>query len=224
MPLTKVEIIEYLNFLENEVVAILIHDKMFKETTTIIQSNKSIFRKNTFYDWMVNAYVSDIIIRIRRSIDERRDVRSILRFLMEIKKEPTFRTKEMFINQCKSLNPTLPEIEALAERDFYSIAGNGSRFFSDDLIQKDIDDLKSKCEKIEIFSNSFITHSSLDVKDGHSHLEIPTFTDVNDAILFLEELVKKYILLFRGVQKGTLMPIWQYDWKTIFETPWIQKP
>ena len=46
--------------------------------------------------------------------------------------------------------------------------------------------------------------------------QFPTFGDVDEALEHMEELVKRYCLLFRAEGIGQLLPIWQYDWKEIF--------
>jgi hypothetical protein len=49
----------------------------------------------------------------------------------------------------------------------------------------------------------------------------PTFKDLDDCIDYLEELLKKYTLIFRATCLTSVLPTWQYEWKDIFLHPWI---
>ena len=216
------ESIEYLDFLEKEVIAILIHNKMFKEVTEIIQKNPAINKKNSFFDWMVSAYVSDITIRIRRLVDEDAKVKSFVNFLNDLQINSIVRSRAYHLDFYKE-NFVLEEI---GNRTFDGLAGIGASEYGVELIQKDIDDLKNECLKIVIFTHNYIAHTNAKIIDrgGSSNVTNPTFADLDNAMKHIDKLLIKYFLLVKAVGKEpSLMPHWQYNWQSIFEVPWIQK-
>jgi hypothetical protein len=211
---------DYLDFLENQVVTILIHDKMFKEVGELIKSNTTINHNNSFYDWMISAYVSDITIRIRRLVDEDKKTKSFVNFLKELQSDTQIRTRSRHVGFYKT-NLILADI---GERTFDGLAGVGASEYGVDLVQSDIDDLKRECKAIVVYTHNFIAHSNAKLADGKvsTKLEIPTFTDLDVAIKHLDKLLIKYFLLLKASGKGeSLMPYWQYNWKSIFEVPWL---
>ena len=211
---------EYLDTLEKEVVSLLIHDKMFKETTEIIRNNPTLKQTNSFFSWMISAYISDITIRIRRLVDEDGKVKSFVNFLKDLKNDPSIRSREHHVQFFKDKYIS----EDIGNEGFDILAGKDASEFRIDLIQADIVDLKDKCKKTVVFTHNFIAHSSVNVIDqsGTIKIPIPTFTDLNVAISLLDTLLRKYFLLLKTSERGkSLMPDWPYNWKSIFEVPWI---
>ena len=217
------ELNDNLDFLEKEIVTLLVNDKMFKEVGGIISGNSVVNHKNSFYDWMVSAYISDVTIRIRRLVDEDQSVKSFVNFLKELKGHQHFRTRDYHVNFYKD-NFVL---EGIGNNTFDGLAGVGASVYDEILVQKDIDDLKAECFKIVLFTHNYIAHTNRKIVDngGSEKVKIPTFTDLENAIRHVDKLLIKYFLLLRAVGKGeSLMPHWQYNWKSIFEVPWMQKP
>jgi len=52
---------------------------------------------------------------------------------------------------------------------------------------------------------------------------VPTYKDLDDALTFMGELLKKYFLLISGDTLAKVQPVLQKNWKVIFQQPWIQE-
>lgn len=209
---------DYLGFIENAVVEILIHDRMFSETAEIVKKNSKINTSNSFFNWLMSAYISDITIRIRRLVDKRKDVQSLVKFLEEVKKDQVVRSRKHHVDFYKT-DPFLTEI---GEAAFDKLAGKNAIEYSKGQVQTDIETLLSASESIVDYANNFIAHSKANVKKETTK-RIATFEDVRKAIKTFDQIVIKYFLLIRASGKGdSLMPTWQYDWKAIFKIPWLE--
>jgi len=84
-------------------------------------------------------------------------------------------------------------------------------------VAADLSTLQAKATNLSKYANKRVAHFDLGDLD-----KLPTFNELNDCIDFLEELVKKYMLLFRAVGYTQVLPVWQYDWKAIFHERWIE--
>lgn len=86
------------------------------------------------------------------------------------------------------------------------------------MVDADLSEMKQKADKIRVYVNKRITQF-----DRSNFESVPTFTELNDCLDLLETLLQKYLKIFRVNVPLTLVPIWKYDWKKIFKTPWIEE-
>jgi hypothetical protein len=69
---------------------------------------------------------------------------------------------------------------------------------------------------VKTFADKRIAHY-----DSRAPRLLPTFKELDACIDHLEALLKKYLRLFRGEGESSVLPTWQYNWKEIFEIPWL---
>lgn len=216
----KIYYFEYLDHIEKEIVTILIHNKMFFETSEIIKSNPKINTINSFFTWMISAYVSDIVTRIRRLVDLDKRAKSLIRFLMDVKKDSVIRSRIHYL----TLWNTNLIMNQLGNESFDQLSGKGASEYSQKLVQRDMDEVKAACKAIVIYANSFVAHSAINPIKKQGNKIFATFDDIRNAEKTIEKVIIKYFLLIKGSGRGqTLMPTWQYDWKKIFKTAWLPK-
>ncbi len=103
-----------------------------------------------------------------------------------------------------------------ADADFTNVAGEGN-FFDKSIAENDLNELAELGKDIKKYANTYITH-----KSKNEMTKLPTFNDVDKFIDKLEEIMKKYILLFTASGYTELLPTWQYDWEEIFTKKWIK--
>ncbi|MBU4037878.1 MAG: hypothetical protein KKA35_15780, partial [Proteobacteria bacterium] len=84
------------------------------------------------------------------------------------------------------------------------------------IVINDLKSLQTKAAKCEKYADMRVAHF-----DKRALKNPPTFKDLDDCINHLEELLKKYLLIFRATCVSSVLPTWQYDWKEIFLAPWI---
>lgn len=84
------------------------------------------------------------------------------------------------------------------------------------IVTKQIKELESKTKSVKKFVDKRIAHH-----DRSEFNDFPTFKELDDAIAYLDELLKHYSPLFTGMGLDTEL-VRLYDWKEVFYHPWIE--
>ena len=101
--------------------------------------------------------------------------------------------------------------------DFARYADASGEHVCPKMVKDDIDKLKKAAKAYEDFADKRIAHW-----DKDNPTVIPTFGELDDCIKLLDKTYVKYHLLFYAESIDTLMPTYQYEWKTIFLEPWLK--
>src|SRR5207245_2101255 len=107
--------------------------------------------------------------------------------------------------------------EAYKDGSFDSLVGPGQNTLYPALLEGEIQSLVTKTGSLKHYVNKRIAHY-----DRKDFTAFPSFQEVDDAIEYLEILLKKYWNLFHGQSYTTLLPTWTYEWKDVFRYPWIE--
>ena len=200
-----------------EIQGILIHRHVFKEVQEIIKANPKIQKPSSFYQFIGNAYAALGVMAVRRQVKIQKDSISLAGLLSEMIETPELITKERYLGLFTSgVSPF-----GIAEKEFERIWGGSVREHIDPaLVQADLDNLKSKARAVEEFADRKVAHLDKRSINGTTS-NVPTYGELSECLDLLEELVKKYYLLFRAASVSSILPTWQYDWKAIFYEPWI---
>jgi hypothetical protein len=204
---------KWLKVIHDDIQALLINRNIFWEVQNIIKHNKDIQKPNSFYQYLGNTYVAYSALAIRRQI--KNDARSISfsRLLSEIIEDPLPLSRTYF----KSLYAG-SAVKTFADRDFDKFAGANKDHICPMIVRNDLEALKMQAKKIEDFADRRIAHH-----DKKQPKSLPTFSEVDDCINLLDHLYVKYHLVFHASSMTSLMPVYQYDWKAIFQVPWLSK-
>ncbi len=162
---------------------------------------------------MATVYSAAAPIAVRRQVDRRRRTISFARLLDSIQRKPKVLSRARFVSLYS--DPVLRE--QMADRDFDKFAGPGNPYVDRDMVRLDLEKLMAKAKKVKEFADTRVAHYSQSALEN-----LPTFADLDDCIVFMEKLLKKYLLLFRAQAYLEILPVWQYDWKEIFREPWIR--
>ena len=101
--------------------------------------------------------------------------------------------------------------------DFAPYADASGEHVCPQMVKDDLKALKLAVETHEEFADKRIAH-----RDKGEPEVIPTFGELDDCIKLLDRTYVKYHLLFYAESIDTLMPTYQYEWKTIFLEPWLK--
>ena len=205
------ELNEELGVIYDEVLNLRLDQHIFWEVQDIIRANPSIYVFNEFYSWMNLAYAASMSVAIRRLVDKRKGTISFVRFLHSLARQPGVVTRTRY----KSLSVTAPE--AYMDLDFDQLAGVGRDTMNPTEIRKDIEHLIAKANVLKKYTDSIIAH--------HGKIPppiIPKFSDIDEVIEVLENLLKKYLLLFRATGLSSALPQIIDAWKAIFRVAWIR--
>ena len=190
---------------------LLISRDIFWEMQQIIKANPRIHTPNAFFRWMARIYGNDAAIGIRRQqdIDDRNKPITLSRLLKDIQNNPQVLSRDRYVALYRE------DMKELGHRNFDEIVGGGRDYINPEMVSNDLEQLGDKAQNIKGYVNKRIAHF-----DKYPPRELPTFKEVDECLELFEDLLKKYLLIFRAATYE-ILPIRNYDWKQIFREPWI---
>jgi len=160
---------------------------------------------------MGNVYATTTVIGIRRQLDTDKDSVSFARLLKEIQENSEVLSRDRYV----ALHEGSVIPVQIASSHFDRFAGAGYPYVNSARVDLDLCILKQKAAGIRKFANKRIAHF-----DRSDFANLPTYAELDDCLDYLEDLLKKYLALFRA-EMHSIIPVWQFDWKAIFRVPWI---
>ncbi len=215
---------KWIDVIRSEITDLSINRNIFWEVQNIIKNNPKIQKPSSFYEFLVHIYVASALMGIRRQVKIDENSISFARLQKEICDTPKILSRTRYFAHYKGTSVEEiaklmgTTVEKYRSRDFNQFAGKTGDHIDPELIKLDLEKLKSKAKMCEKYADRRIAHL-----DKRAISSIPTFTDLDKCIDFLEMLIKKYYLLFRAGSLKSILPVSQnrYDWKAIFKEAWI---
>jgi hypothetical protein len=204
--------IKWLKVVHDDIQQLLVKRNIFWEVQEIIKSNNALHKPSSFYDYLGDTYVAYVSIGIRRQIKVNSQSISFARLLTEIIDTPSVLSRKYYTGLYEG-----SVVEDLADRDFDKFSGSGQSCISKSMVETDLNRLNQVSSKVEDFADKRIAHH-----DKRIPKVLPKFNEVDACLDVLDELYVKYHLVFHADAMDSLMPTYQYDWKVIFEVPWLK--
>lgn len=208
------EIVVWLDELENEILELFHHKELFEFTRDEILEKNQIVKKTdgTYFGWIMRSSTIDMIIRLARLCDDRRDTKSFVRFLRELSCKGEYLSRRRFAALYVGSS-----VEDFADRDFDRLAGEGADYFPKHEIENDIQTLTSAEPFVSItqFRNEYVAHI------GKERGRKPTYNELFSAMEHLTKLSKKYRSLLTGQKRMSDTPTIQGDWQAPLRAPLI---
>jgi hypothetical protein len=201
----------WLDIIYAQVTDLAVYRHIFWEVQNIIKNNPNIQKASSFYTFLGTSYVALAVMGVRRQLKQDKQSISFVRLLQEIIETPHVLSRKRFVALY-----TGSVVGHLADRDFDQFSGNGKEHIDPNIVKQDLEKLRELGLKCEEFADKRIAHY-----DQQAPKNLPTFNELDACIDYLEELLKKYWLLFRAVALLSVLPTWQYDWTEIFQEPWL---
>ena len=205
--------LKWMETIQNDIQTLLRDTSMFWAVQDIISENPRLRTPSAFYRYLGRTYLSHALSGLRRQIKPQKDSISLVGLLEEIAKTP----EELSRSYYRSLCANLEGPDRIQMDDFGRYADANGEHVCPQMVEDDLKALKSTVEKHEEFADKRIAHWDKDEPDV-----IPTFGELDDCIKLLDKTYVKYHLLFYAESIDTLMPSYQYEWKTIFLEPWLK--
>jgi hypothetical protein len=202
----------WIDVLDTEMVHLFTQRHIFHEVQGLIRSNPLIQSPGDFNDWMAVWYSSSLSIAMRRQADNNKDSISYRRLLESIKTNPRVISRTRFKENFVDWNYT----ERDADEGFDQLVGPGLEYLDPTRIDSEISELIDRTNPLTHYVNKRVAH-----RDRKEFTAIPTFRDLNAVIDYLGNLHKRYYTIFRCLTVHDLLPTWHYDWKEVFQYPWI---
>jgi hypothetical protein len=207
--------LKWLDVIAGDIIELLINDYVFKEVQKIIRFNQRLQQtESIFFEWMGSVFAHSSAVGVRRQAGLSDRSISLRRLLVELQKYPRLVTREYHKNLYKNMST---RIQRAADNAYDTYVGPGRTELDPARIQEDIDLLSSASERIRHYTDRVVAHYD----ERGLRKPIPTFHDLSNCLLEMDELVLKYSELMKGEAKITLLPTFLYDWKSIFQIPWI---
>ncbi len=229
--------LKWMETIQSEIQKLLRDTNMFWEVQDIIRENPRIQKPSAFYRYLGRTYLSHALSGLRRQIKPQKDSISFVGLLEDIAKNPEELSRSYYRSLCAYPDgPEMSQIEMegreeleevgitetsqqknLIKDDFARCADASGEHVCPKMVKDDLKRLKSAVEKHEEFADKRIAHWDKGEPDV-----VPTFGELDDCIKLLDKTYVKYHLLFYAESIDTLMPTYQYEWKTIFLEPWLK--
>jgi HEPN superfamily AbiU2-like protein len=207
-----------LRIIYEDVVGLHHSRRVLRRAREIYRANAALQTDHFFIAWLTKNYAEATAVGIRRLTDDRRDVVSFWRLLLDLEKHATILTREWYVNESLRRAPANDlawwRVHANAEFDLFG--PNDALHASPALIRQDRDKLDTIARLARDFVNAKIAHRS--VKDFD---EAVTLTDLSDTLDHLGELLKRYHLLLEQAGLLTAEPEIPTDWEWVFRTAWL---
>ena len=228
----------WMKAIEKEIYGLVVDTNMFWEVQDIIRENPRIQKPSAFYHYLGRTYLSHALSGLRRQIKPHKDSISFVGLLEDVAKNPTELSRSYYRSLCAYPDgPDMNQIEMEGQKeleeigitsisqledliqmdDFAPYADASGEHVCPQMVKDDLKALKLAVETHEEFADKRIAH-----RDKGEPEVIPTFGELDDCIKLLDRTYVKYHLLFYAESIDTLMPTYQYEWKTIFLEPWLK--
>jgi len=128
-------------------------------------------------------------------------------------KQPEIVSREYYIGLYKN-TPT-----RVANKHYDKLVGEGAAHPSKAYFNKDTTDLNIFTKTLKNYVDKHVAH----IDPNKQLTALPTWKDLNDATLKVEEYIKKYCSLIKAEGWVQLTPTIQEPWKAIFDIPWVAR-
>jgi hypothetical protein len=201
----------WIEVIKDEVSELIIAQHIFHEVQKLINDNPQLHQPSSFYDYLSQTYISHAVIGLRRQIKCGDQSISLARLLTEMIETPEILTRSYYVGLYEG-----SAVKRFANQDFEKFADPDAQYIDAKRVAADLSALRDASCRCEDFADKRIAH-----RDKRKPKKLPTFNEVDNCIALLNSLYVKYYLLFHASDMDSLLPGWEYDWKSIFRVPWI---
>ena len=170
---------------------------VYKKLEDIFVGSKKYPEKSYFYWYLGQVHAASIVSGVYRLIDERKDVVSLLRLLVEVYKYPELVSRRAYTRLTRNLYRDqfdYREEKRRLNNEFTDRAGNG-QYINPSILNGDIKQIESVSKKIARFRHKFVSHHAYNQKRYRLK---PTFKQAHDCVGRLADIFHKYRLLIIG--------------------------
>lgn len=187
--------------------------QIYDDVQDIISKNKKLHQPSSFYDWLSETYVTTITVGLRRVVYKSGSSICLLNLIQNMAKQPEIISREYYVGLYKD-TPL-----KVANKHYDKLVGDEATHPSKAYFNKDITDLNSVTKTLKDYVDKHVAH----IAPNKQSTVLPTWKDLNDALLKVEAYIKKYCSLIKAEGWVQLTPTIQEPWKAIFETAWIDR-
>lgn len=203
--------VEWLEVVRNETLSLFLNRDYWNGLGEMTRNND--LPESSFFPALSRWYVTTQAVAIRRQVDTRRDVVSLLRLIKDVAAHPDVMTRERHV----ALWGDDSDLQHEGHRNFDRLSGGADRI-PKRAMRADSDRLIETSRPVEVLVNEAYAH-----RRERPRNEKVTYAQLNAAIDVIGELLRKYTSLIRASAFATLVPVDQGDWKAAFRVPWLRE-
>ncbi len=213
----------WIDRIEDRVKVLMMYRAFNGQYVEIVNANPDLLPGNAFLSYFRAIYADGAAMAVRRQATSHRDSISLRRLLEELVEYPTLIsrawTRELYEHPLPSGHTYDRKMaHFLADSTYKHYADACGDFLDLGLVQADLGQLETQTASVVQLTDRAIAHDDA----GGVRLDPPvTFDNLDAAIIYLEGLVRKYIVLLTGRSFSSLTPIDQTNSRSVFYIPWI---
>jgi hypothetical protein len=188
---------------------------IWKRVVAIAEANPEVRNQGSaFWDLLRETYAVTQAIAIRRQADFDRRVCSLAMLIKQMRDNARALTRDSYVSLWDQDNDPLVQ---RGQRNFDRLAGEGGDHLDPNIPTADLEALEAAAERVRVYVNEHVAHDMAEPTTP----EMPTYTDLHDAIDALGEIGKKYFEVLTADWMHTWEPVIQYPWEAIFRVAWL---
>lgn len=168
-----------------------------------------------WWEYMADTYATTQAAAVRRQVDLHKDAVSLVKLISEIAESSSKIQRDAWI--ALAANPDERSAQ-LAIKSWESTYGGKERLDAI-LVRADAEDLLNVTGPVRRYVDWHVAH--FDARAIRA-TDMPTFTDLDQAIDSIGDLYQRYTNLLEGVTT-ILPPVVPHDWRAVFRQPWIRR-
>jgi hypothetical protein len=201
-----------------EIHSMHLHRRVWLEVRSILERNDAL-PPSYWWIFMADTYAVTQGVAVRRQVDNRKDVISLARLLIDIRGHPTLLSRDYFLSR---FDPNDADKLAWAE-SFWAeaFAGKIGNYLDPAIPKADLSAIVAAAENVKDFVDAMVAHRGQSAFPTGPELML---SEVHEAIDTLGATYRKYYGLITGYTTPKLVPELPDDWIAVFRHPWIAPP
>jgi hypothetical protein len=171
----------------------------------------------------MGIYGRDMVLAVGRELDRGTEVVNLIQLMYQLTKRPQVITRKRFFTM---LDLKKQGTDWTADTLYKHLREQNEKWFADNVgagdqldpavIKKDRNKLEKKCRKVMKYRHKVVAHRST--------MELTLIVaDLDEALDAIEDMLKKYYLLFYGGALVGAEPAIQFDWGVVLPTPGLPR-
>lgn len=200
-----------------EVIRMHHHKSAWDRVSAMLTDNADL-PDSYWWEFMFETYAMSQAAAVRRQADTRKDVNSLMRFIMDMRKGAAVLAKTWWVDSL--WNPRDPIDRMEAERQWTEHFGGSTGNHLDPAIPNaDAADLKTAAERVKRYVDENVAHTTAAPKEPAVTLEL---AEVHEAMQTVDRLFRRYYGLLKCSGWMTTTPVEQDDFYAPFRVPWMR--
>jgi len=210
--------ISYIERLEQDAQSLVVWHHIYQEVKKIIIQSPVARQGSSFHRWLDTIYPEAACVKVRRLADKDRRTYSLKLLLEQIQHQSHIITRTRHRKAFETAYPTWDKrlTYRMADTSFDKLCGKKAKSLWPSMVRRDLVKIDKVVEPIKTFVDKEVAHL-----EKNWIPKPPTHGNLDNAIRCIEKLIIKYNLLLKFHSPQKLLPVWQYNWKRIFEGAWL---